>query len=128
MSLIMSTPIIRTRIGALVMAMLFAAIAANPSPAQTEAPKVFELSLAGGAVADGRRVVRVTEDDAVRLDWSSDEPVELHLHGYDIKAVAAPGKPASMRFEAHATDRFPVEAHGAGGHGKTVLYLEVHPR
>lgn len=79
----------------------------------------------------GTNVVRVTEGQIVELILSSDEAVELHLHGYDVVAKAKPGAPAVMGFSAHATGRYPVTMHGhshGGTHSeKTLLYLEVHP-
>jgi hypothetical protein len=54
--------------------------------------------------------------------------VTLHLHGYDIERAVEPGAPATMAFRASLAGRFPVSEHGHGGrHGRTVLYLEVHP-
>lgn len=104
-------------------------------------PRVFDLKIESRAVASGNRVIRVTEGDRVELRWRTDESVELHLHGYDVKAHVEPGATAVMGIEAHATGRFPVTSHGfrakggeaehAHGHGKghkTLLYLEVHPR
>ncbi|NKB58729.1 MAG: hypothetical protein GKS00_20565 [Alphaproteobacteria bacterium] len=78
-------------------------------------------------------VIRVTEGQMVELRWNTDETADLHLHGYDIEVKAKPGAPATMRFKAHATGRFPVTVHGFGNHHggghaeKTLLYLEVHP-
>ncbi|MBL27620.1 MAG: hypothetical protein CMM50_08745 [Rhodospirillaceae bacterium] len=81
-------------------------------------------------------LVRVYQGDIVTLRWLTDEPVTLHLHGYDIELAVTPSKAEEMTFEAFATGRFPVEAHQFGGseehhdHGgeeKTLLYLEVLP-
>lgn len=82
--------------------------------------------------ATGKKSARVTKDDNVQLRWTSDAPVELHLHGYDLTIRVRPGTPAEMKFKAHATGRFPVEIHGkkksSGGHGhKPVFFLEVYP-
>lgn len=81
------------------------------------------------------KTLRVTEGDTVIIHWTSDTPLELHLHGYDIKTVVTPNSPITMRVNANFTGRFAVENHGhkdhADGHGqshKTLIYLEVHPR
>lgn len=101
--------------------------AAAPAVAQA-APKVFDLSLAGGRVPAERNTVRVTKGDKVELRWSSDRPMALHLHGYDLEAKPVPGAPAIMAFTANLPGRFPVSEHRHdGGHAKAVLYLEVHP-
>ena len=57
------------------------------------------------------RLIRVKQGDAVRLRWSTDRPIALHLHGYDIETKVEPGAVAEMTFTARATGRFPVEEH-----------------
>lgn len=102
-----------------------------PARAQSPTEQVFELRIEGGKIAGGGggKTLRVTQGDVVELRWRSDEPVEIHLHGYDHRVDVAPGAPASLRFEARATGRFPVTRHAVHGHGHaTLLYLEVHPR
>jgi FtsP/CotA-like multicopper oxidase with cupredoxin domain len=76
------------------------------------------------------RTIRVKQGDQVQLNWKTDEKAVLHLHGYDIETNVARGKPASMKFTAKATGRFPVTSHGFGdGHGHSALiYIEVHPK
>jgi FtsP/CotA-like multicopper oxidase with cupredoxin domain len=97
--------------------------------AQSAAPvSRFEFQLAGGRLAAGDKTVRVAKGDAVELRWTSDRAVELHLHGYDVQVRAGPESPKVMRFEAHATGRFPVEIHGSSGRHTTLVYVEVHPR
>ena len=54
--------------------------------------KVIALSLVKGAVRDvPNDTVRVKEGDDVELRWTSDRPVTLHLHGYEIDAKVAAG-------------------------------------
>ncbi|CAN5171512.1 hypothetical protein BH24PSE2_BH24PSE2_19360 [soil metagenome] len=105
-------------------------VAAPHSPAAELAGNAevrrVEIDIRAGETT-GSDVVRVTQDDRVELVWSSDEPLELHLHGYDIELRVPAGKPAVMSVHAHATGRFPVTRHGEGGAHHTVLYLEVHP-
>ena len=81
-------------------------------------------------ISGGLGVVRVTQGDQVELRWTTDEATEVHLHGYDIEADLAPGAEQIMSFEARATGRFAIEAHGFGqDHSDTTLmYLEVLPR
>lgn len=90
-------------------------------------PRVIELALRDGQLPEDRRVVRVRQGDDVTLRWTTDRPLTLHLHGYDLEAKLAPGAPRPMRFVARATGRFPIEIHGARGEERTVGYLEVHP-
>jgi hypothetical protein len=95
---------------------------------------VFDLRIEKGKVAPNMRLVRVKQGDRVRLRWTTDRPIVLHLHGYDIEKKVAPGAVAEMAFEARATGRFPVEEHkpdakGGHSHGEAALVrIEVRPR
>lgn len=95
------------------------------------AVRTFELRIAQRRVPPTQRVLRATEGERVELRWAADEPLVLHLHGYDIETRVAPGKPAVTAFAARLTGRFPVEIHGEGGakqrHG-ALLHVEIHPR
>ena len=114
-----------------------ALLAAHGAAGAGDAPVVHELAIADRAVV-GEPVVRVTEGDRVELRWTTDEAAEIHLHGYDVVLGLVPGATATMAFDAHATGRFPVTAHGFGAHGEedaghghdeaVLLYVEVHPR
>lgn len=101
--------------------------------AQT-AEVVFELRIEKGKVPPNMRQIRVRQGDAVRLRWTTDRPIALHLHGYDIELKVEPGAVAEMAFAARATGRFPVEeikpsAKGGHSHGEAPLVrIEVRPR
>jgi len=91
----------------------------------------FEIQIAERRVEPAQRVLRATEGERVELRWSADEPLVLHLHGYDIETRVAPGKPAVTAFAARLTGRFPVAIHGEGGskhHHRALLHVEIHPR
>jgi len=97
--------------------------------------KIVTLQIRERAIAKNNRTVRVDLGDKVTLRWTTDEATELHLHGYDISLALLPGRPAEMRFTAHAAGRFPISAHGFGVptpgaplEEKILLYLEVYPR
>lgn len=102
-------------------------VAAGVTPAAHAEPRVIELVLRDGQLPPAQRVIRVRQGDDVTLRWTSDRALVVHLHGYDLELRLAPGQPATMRFAARATGRFPVEAHEAG-QGRVLGYLEVHPR
>jgi hypothetical protein len=53
--------------------------------------------------------VEVEEGDHLRL--TSEEPLEVHIHGYDLQRELAPGKPVTLSFEANLTGRFEIEDH-----------------
>ncbi len=91
-------------------------------------PRVIELALRNGRLPEDRRVVRVSQGDEVTLRWTTDRPLTVHLHGYDIETKLSPGTSVSTRFTARATGRFAIEIHGDRGEERIVAYLEVHPR
>jgi hypothetical protein len=92
-----------------------------------------DLRIERGRVPAEMRRIRVKQGDVVRLRWSSDRPIVLHLHGYDIETKVEPGAAAEMSFNARATGRFSVEEHkpkGGGGHTHEapIVTIEVYPR
>ena len=91
-------------------------------------PRSFQLAIKDGRLPADQRVVQVRQGDEVTLTFTSDRPLSLHLHGYDLEEKVDPGRPAVLKFPARATGRFPVEVHGAKGAHSTLGYLEVHPR
>lgn len=103
--------------------------------AHAQGPEVvFDLKIEKGRLPERMRTVRVSQGDAVRLRFTSDRPIVLHLHGYDLETKVMPGAVVEMAFTAHATGRFPVEEHrpdarGGHSHGEAPLVrLEVRPR
>jgi hypothetical protein len=102
----------------------------------TTTPRRVLLAFEGGRLlgsellqrARGAPTLRLRQGETVELQWRSDRPMVLHLHGYGLEAQAGPSGPATMRWVARAAGRFPVETHGADGRHATVLYVEVHPR
>ena len=66
------------------------------------------------SIADGEmdpRVVSAVEGDTVTLNLSAEEPVEVHLHGYDIEEEVEPDEPVEVSFDADLTGRFDIEDH-----------------
>jgi hypothetical protein len=94
----------------------------------------FDLKIEKGRVARNMRTIRVRQGDAVTLRWSSDRPMVLHLHGYDIEKKVVPGAVTEMAFVARATGRFSVEEHktdakGGHSHGEAALVrIDVLPK
>lgn len=105
---------------------------------QQQAPHVA-LAIAQRKIAPKPPTIRVRQHDTITLDWTTDEIVSIHLHGYDQLLTVAPGETKAMRIEAGVPGRFPVSAHGYGAQtehqGKQhkhhraapLLYLEVLP-
>jgi hypothetical protein len=94
----------------------------------------FDLQIERGRVPANMRLIRVKQNDVVKLRWKSDRSLLLHLHGYDIEQKVEPGAVAEMTFTARATGKFSVHVHtpkaGSGGHTHEapVVQIEVYPR
>ena len=93
----------------------------------------YALAITDGHVPNNMRLIRVKQNDAVKLEWSTDKPISVHLHGYDIEKEIAPGAVTDMTFTARATGRFTVEPHlaktpsGGHAHGDVLVTIEVYP-
>jgi hypothetical protein len=94
----------------------------------------FDLSIERGRVPQNMRLIRVKQGDVVRLRWRTDQPLTLHLHGYDIEQKVEAGAVAETRFTARATGRFPIHVHHAreraGSHSHDeppLVRIEVYP-
>jgi len=110
---------------------LFLIIAGSVSAAEL----TFDIRIEQGRVSDAMRLMRVHEGDGVTLRWTSDRPLILHLHGYDIEKRIAPGAVTELSFTARATGRFPIEIHGPGARAgggaheeEPLAVIEVYPR
>lgn len=128
----MSARVATCLLAALAMA---AGFLAAPSRADDpSAEHVFELDIRGGKLAGAARIVRVKQGDSVRLRWTTDAPMVVHVHGYNIEQTVEPGAAADMAFTARATGRFTLYAHAPGAaagshqHGPPLVTLEVFPR
>ena len=71
--------------------------------------RTFDVSITGDEMDPGE--VSVTEGDRVTLRLTSEEPVEVHLHGYDLEEEVEPGEPTEVSFDADLTGRFEIENH-----------------
>jgi hypothetical protein len=87
----------------------------------------FLVELKAGRVK-GEETLKVQQGDQVQVRVSSDRPMVLHLHGYDIEVSVVPPAPAMLTFKARLAGRFPVREHREGtGNHRAVLFIEVHP-
>ena len=99
------------------------------------AEQVFNIRIENGRAPENMRFVRVKEGDVVKLRWSTDQPGELHIHGYEIERTLTPGTITEVTITARATGRFAMHLHGhaAPGRGQAhdeapLGYFEVYPR
>ncbi len=118
------------RLRALILALsLSCALTAAANAAEV----TYALTIANGRVPDNMRLIRVKQNDVVKLEWRTDKPLNVHLHGYDIEQELKPGTVTEMTFTARATGRFTVELHigrtpsGGHAHGDVLVTIEVYP-
>jgi len=108
----------------------------SPSQVFSAEPARFSIAIQGRKVDATQKTIRVTRGQTLDLKFTTDEMVELHLHGYDLILTAQPGSVAVMRLHANTAGRFAIEGHrfgsGTGGSPSArhvvLLYLEVHPQ
>jgi hypothetical protein len=113
---------------------------AGPSGLAAEAVKPIRISVAirNRSLANPvQKDIRITQGDVLELVFTTDEPAELHLHGYDIYLNVVPGTPAVLRVDAKIAGRYALESHrfgsvateprGADDH-LVLLHLSIYPR
>ncbi len=117
----------RSALAACVLALVLAAAIGVARGAEV----TFVLSIENGRVPENMRRIRVKQNDVVKLRWSADRPMTVHLHGYDLEQKITPGTVSEMTFTARATGRFTVEPHlpssGGHAHGDVLVTIEVYP-
>lgn len=55
--------------------------------------------------------LRVSRGDNVSIQFTSDEPGEIHLHGYDLTAEVSPGHQGKLNFVAETAGAFAINFH-----------------
>ena len=93
------------------------------TPEGSPQDRTFDVSIEGGEMSPEE--ISVDEGDTVTLRVSSDKPVELHMHGYDVEQKVEPGEKAELRFDADLTGRFEIEDHESE---KELGVLQVRPQ
>jgi hypothetical protein len=106
----------------------------EPAPTETEtqptttetgpASVPLDVTIRGGVPVDGIVRVTATKGDLVVVTVRADVVDHVHVHGFDLMADVAPGKPARVRFRASLTGRFELELEDRG---KQIAQLTVLP-
>ncbi len=92
-------------------------------------PHVIDLAVRDGVLPKDQRLIRVQQGEDVALRWTTDRPVTVHVHGYDVEVRVEVGRPTTMTIRARAAGRFPITTHpGVRGKEDVLGYLEVHPK
>jgi hypothetical protein len=95
---------------------------ATGTKAAADAGQQLEVTVKGGQVSGDTGRVPVVTGTHVVLTLTSDTADEFHVHGYDLEGELAPGKPATVEFDATIPGVFEVELHEAG---TVLLSLQV---
>jgi FtsP/CotA-like multicopper oxidase with cupredoxin domain len=95
--------------------------APEPPP---DGPSARVIELTGHEVGEVAEIT-VRKGDRVRLVVRSDEPDEIHVHGYDLSRDAGPGSPARFSFAATIEGIFEIESHEAEHAGKDALIARL---
>ena len=91
--------------------------------------RVFELEIHSEGPTAEPRTLTVRQNDQVVVRLTSDKPLQVHLHGYDIESDVVPKRVTSLRLTATATGRFSIEIHSKESlRQRPLAYLEVQPR
>lgn len=81
----------------------------NQTPTPQDNIKSFELIIKNKKIVNGQETIKVTQGDDVMIRITSDEPEELHLHGYDFSVELEKDTPVELKFNANLSGRFPFE-------------------
>ena len=96
-------------------ALALAACGGSDSGSSTTAPPAATdvvtatIDLVGGEPEAGVQTIELNKGQDVDLTVNSDQPYEIHLHGYDIMKDAGPDAPAVFAFNADIDGVFEIE-------------------
>ena len=93
-------------------------------PAAEAEPTYTTVRLRGGEVVGEPKEISLTQGDMARIEFRSDQPGEIHIHGYDKYVDLEAGKPVRTRFEADIEGIFEIENHDTA---TQVAELRVNP-
>ena len=111
-------------VGVLIIVGLFFAF--RPHEKKTEATtRTYSLIVKDKQLASGPTQLTAKQGDTVVIKVSSDEDVELHLHGYDKHLDLEQGQTKELSFTADQTGHFPYELEDFK---KEIGALDVSPR
>jgi hypothetical protein len=72
-------------------------------------PEPISVRFQDGEVVGGIKEVDVDRNQQVVVLVQSDVADEVHVHGYNLSAEVAPGRPARIAFDADVVGRFEIE-------------------
>ncbi len=93
------------------------------TPANEPQERIYDVAIEDGAMNPAE--ISAEEGDLMKLRLTSESPVEVHVHGYDLEGDVLPGVESDLSFEAETTGRFEIEDHETEAQLGTLL---VQPR
>lgn len=72
---------------------------------------VINMAIAARASNLSRDDLQLKKGDNVSINFTADEPGEIHLHGYDLTAPVSPGSPGTLNFVADTAGAFGINFH-----------------
>lgn len=84
------------------------------TPARRAAPAVAKIVVTGLEPAGGVKELVFRKGDTIRFTVVSDQPEEVHLHGYDVAKDVGPGRPATFAVPAKIEGIFEAELEHSG--------------
>lgn len=87
-------------------------------------PAYTTVRLRGGEVVGEPEEISLAQGDMARIEFRSDQPGEIHIHGYDRYIDLEAGRPARTRFTADLEGIFGIENHDTAA---PVAELRVNP-
>ena len=93
------------------------------TPADEPQERIYDVAIEDGAMNPAE--ISAEEGDLVTLRLTSESPVVVHVHGYDLEGDVLPGEETVLSFEADATGQFEIEDHETEAQLGTLL---VQPR
>jgi FtsP/CotA-like multicopper oxidase with cupredoxin domain len=76
--------------------------------------RTFNLDVKGGTMSPDHLDAR--QGDTITINLTADKSEEIHLHGFDVKFEAEPGKTVTKTFKADRTCDCEIEIEDSGTH------------
>ncbi len=102
-------------------------VAKPPVPPATvvEASQVIDWVVRDGRRASGPALITANAGEVLRLRVRSDQPDELHVHGYEVSRALPADHLVVVELPLTLSGRFDIELHAAH---QVLAVLEVQPR
>jgi FtsP/CotA-like multicopper oxidase with cupredoxin domain len=87
---------------------LFLALRPNASGDEPQ-DRGYDVEIEDGAMSPAE--IAAGQGDQLTLRLTSNAPVEVHIHGYDLEEEVEPGEETELSFETELSGRFEIEDH-----------------